>query len=177
MKANNIEELLSAPHRLNKYNVFSKYLIDRFRFFNKLEPNVPTTLHDVLIALCEKIDIKILKPCNVLCELKGSLENQMLLCCVIDEHNNINYDNNWNYSYPKELLDVCQKFIDIVLFGLVECPWFETHRVHLRIVCSMVQKLENEGIINSQDKYKLVDHFIELTKTLEYELECEELPF
>lgn len=175
MEAGNLE--METSHTLNSYCVFSKYLISRFRFFNKTEQDVPTTLRSVLMSLCEKQDERILKPRDVLCELRSSSENQMLLFCVIDERNNIKYDNNLHYSYPSELLAVCQKFIDIVLFGLIECPWFETHRVHLRIVCSMVQKLENEGIINSQDKYKLVDHFLELMKTVEYELNCEELPF
>ena len=180
MEADNFET--GAPNTkewcyFSKYSVFSRYLISRFRHFNKTERHVPTTLRDVLTSLCEKSDERILKPRDVLCDLKGSTDNHMLLFCVINEYNNIKYDENFHYLYPKELLAVCQKFIDIVLFGLIECPWFETHRVHVRIVCSMVQKLENEGIINSQDKYKLVDHFLALMKLVEYELICEELPF
>lgn len=166
------------------YCVLSKYLISKFGNCVKYDPtednnNCPTPLNDTLMYLSEhQNEVKLDPTCILLQSINGFVPNQLLLYCVIDKNNNIKYkQNGCNYDYPKPLLDVCERFIKTALLSVVETPWFESRRVYLRICTSMIQKLENEKVINTKDKFKIIDTFLQLFNTVEYEVMTEGLPF
>lgn len=164
MEADNFET--GAPNTkeqcsLNKYSVFSNNLMTQVAIKSTSEV-VPTSIHDALLYF----------------KYSGK---QIPICCVLTDLNVVWWSFPCNIKTTTIVEKTIQWYCDNVLMQLInsENLFIEdtTAKVKLRIAISMINKLENNGLITKEENIYITNNMIRGLEDLFNDLLDDSLPF